>query len=132
MAKIVQAFNTYGPRLVLNPTAQLDRVAGWMAMRTGLNKSEITMVLQELSDAVLYYNRQGMPVKVPGIGTFSPSINRAGEIKIHVRTDGALKRGIAAPESYTGTIENRERAGLDDAGYKALWDADHPDDPLEV
>jgi len=30
-----------------------------------------------------------------------------------------------------GEIKNREHIGLDNAGYKALWDPDHPDDPLE-
>lgn len=33
---------------------------------------------------------------------------------------------------YRGTIHNRDTIGLDDAAYKQRWDADHPDDPLEV
>jgi hypothetical protein len=31
-----------------------------------------------------------------------------------------------------GRIVNRKHIGLDNAGYKALWDADHPEDPLEI
>ncbi len=132
MAKIIQAFNTYGPKIDRNSTVQLDQVADWMAMRTGLNKSEVLMVLQELSDAILYFNKQGTPVKFPGVGTFSPSINRDGKYKIHLRTDMALKKGINAPGTFTGSVKNKDAIGLDNAGYKELWDADHPDDPLEI
>jgi len=38
MAKILLAVYTYGPKVKISPTAQMDQVAGWMSMRTGLNK----------------------------------------------------------------------------------------------
>jgi len=132
MARIFQAVKEYGPRLELNNLAQLDAVAGWMAMRTGLNKSEIIMVLQEMNEAILFFNGQGTPLKLPGVGIFSPSIDRDGTIKINLRADSSLKSGLNAANGYTGPIQNRANVGLDDAGYKALWDADHPADPLEI
>ena len=52
--------------------------------------------------------------------------------KVNFRPDVALKDGCNAREAYKGAILNRERIGLDDAGYKALWDAAHSTDPLEV
>ena len=120
-----------GGKLELNPTAQLDQVADWMAMRTGLNKSEVLMVLQEMNEAILYFNGQGTPVKLPGVGIFSPSIDRSGKYKINLRADAALRKGINAPDGYTGGMRHKNRIGLDNDGYKELWDADHPDDPLE-
>lgn len=101
-------------------------------MRTGLNKSEVMMVLQEMNEATLYFNSQGTPVKLPGVGTFTPSIDREGTFKINFRADMGLKKGINAPGAYTGEVSNKNRIGLDNDGYKELWDADHPDDPLEV
>ena len=56
MARIMRAVRDYGPKVRLNPTAQLEQVAAWMAMRTGLNKSEVMMVLQETNEAILYFN----------------------------------------------------------------------------
>ena len=132
MAKILNAFRAYGPRLDLGPTAQLDELAGWMASRTGINKSEVMMMFQEMSEMILAFNLRGVPVKLPGVGIFSPSIDRNGAIKNNFRSDVALKRGSNAPDAYKGEIVNRERIGLDDAGYKALWDPDHPGDPLEI
>lgn len=132
MARIMQAVRDYGPKVDLNPTAQLEQVADWMAMRTGLNKSEVMMVLQEANEAILYFNSQGTPVKLPGVGIFTPSISREGTFKINLRTDVNLKKRINARDAYTGTVNNKNRIGLDNAGYKALWDADHADDPLEI
>ena len=54
MARIMEAVRDYGPKVKPNPTTQLDQVADWMAMRTGLNKSEVQMVLQETNEAILY------------------------------------------------------------------------------
>ncbi len=128
----MRAVRDYGPKVDLNPTAQLGQVADWMAMRTGLNKSEVMMVLQETNDAVLYFNSQGTPIKLPGVGTFTPSVDREGTFKINFRADMDLKKRINAGGAYTGTVLNKNRIGLDNAGYKELWDADHADDPLEI
>lgn len=132
MANFLQAINAYGPKVALNPTAQLDAVAKWMAMRTGLNKSEVLMVLQELNEAVLFFNSQGTPVKLPGVGTFTPGVDRNGTLKVNFRADMALKNGINTPGAFSGQLRNKQNVGLDNDGYKALWDAEHPDDPLEI
>ncbi len=131
MARIVQAINIYGPKLELNQMSHLEQVAKWLAMRSGLNKNEVRMVLGELSEAILFYNNQGNPVKLDGIGIFRPSINRQGEVKINFRADTALKKGLTY-ETYSASIRNRTRIGLDNQGYKDLWDPDHPDDPLDI
>ena len=132
MAKILQAVNTYGPKLDLNQTAQLQQVVNWMSSRTGLNKSEVLMVLQELHEAILFFNGQGTPIKLPGVGTFTPSIDRKGTYKINFRADIELKRGINTFSGYQGRITNKGRIGLANEEYKDLWDADNPTDPLEI
>jgi nucleoid DNA-binding protein len=132
MATLLNAFRAYGPKLDLGPTAQLDELVDWMASRTGINKSEVMMMFQEMSEMILTFNLRGISVKLPGVGTFAPSVDRHGTIKNNFRSDAALKKGSNAPDAYKGEIVNRERIGLDDAGYKALWDPDHPGDPLEV
>jgi hypothetical protein len=76
----------YGPRLEHNSTAQLEDLAEWMVMRTGLNKSEGMMVLQEPSEAIIHFSKDGTPVKFPGAGIFSPSVFRRWAIFV-----GAMK-----------------------------------------
>lgn len=132
MANFLKAHRAIGPQLRLSTPVQLDELAEWMAMRAHLGKGTVMMLLQELHEAILYFNRQGAPVKLAGIGTFSPSIDRNGGYDIHLRLDPQLRRGINAPRAYTGRIHNKMHIGLDDAQYKAIWDLAHPDDPLEL
>jgi hypothetical protein len=132
MAKILQAVNAYGPKLELNQTAQLQQVVNWMSSRTGLNKSEVMMVLQELHEAILFFNGQGTPVKLPGVGTFTPGVNRQGTYKINFRADADLKKSINGPNGYHGRIQNKARASWSNEDYKTLWDADNPADPLDI
>ena len=132
MANFLKAIVQYGPRLELNSTAQLDEVAELMAMRTGLKKGEVMMVLQEQSEVITHFGKNGTPVKFPGMGIFSPSIDRHGEFSVNFRADTALKSGINALNAYRGGLKNKANIGIDNQRLKELWDADHPEDPLEL
>ncbi len=132
MAKILHAVNQYGPKVDHNQTAQLKQIVKWMSSRTGLNSSEVQMVLQELNEAISFFNGQGTPVKLPGVGIFTPFINREGTFKISFRADAELKKAINGPDGFTGRMNNKANIGLTDVQYKALWDVDHPDDLLEI
>ncbi|MBI5935113.1 MAG: hypothetical protein HY867_15540 [Chloroflexi bacterium] len=132
MAKLLQAVTQYGPRVELKPTAKLEKVAEWVSMRTGLNKSEVMMVLQEMSEVVLYFNKDGVPVKLPGVGTFTPGVDGEGTYNIGFRADMDLKNGINTPNAYQGEVKNSERIGWTHQQYKELWDSEHPEDPLEI
>jgi hypothetical protein len=101
-------------------------------MRTGQTPGEVALMLIELAAAVLYFNRRGTPVKLAGLGVFSPSISRDGKLRINVRTDSKLVKGINGDAGFTGRVTNRDNIGLDNDGLKDMWDAEHPDDPLEL
>ena len=126
MAKFIQAYRSYGPRLELNATASLEDVAELMSMRIGLNAPEVLQALREIGEVIAYLNKQGTPVKLPSVGTFKPSIRRDGDLHTFLRDR------INSPNAYRGPILNRENLDLDNEGFKALWDADHPDDPLDL
>jgi len=132
MATILQAVNQYGPKLELKPTAKLEKVAEWMSVRTGINKSEAMMVFQETSEAILYFCKEGQPVKIPGVGTFTPSISREGELIINFRADMELKNGINSPSAYGGVVVNQESVGWTNEKYKETWDAEHAANPLVI
>jgi len=116
----------------LKPTANLEKVAEWVSMRTGLSKSEVMMVLQEMSEVILYFNKDGIPVKLPGVGTFTPSVDGEGTYNIGLRADVELKNGINDHNAYQGEVKNNEHVGWTNEQYKELWDTEHPADPLEI
>ncbi len=132
MAKLLQAYVEFGPKVRLNPTVGLDQLADFITARTSVNKGEVMMVLSELSAAAIFFNKLGTPIKFPGIGTLTPTIDRTGKFSLKFRADSALKNAINAVGAFTGEIGNAENIGLDNAGYKLLWDAAHPTDPLDI
>lgn len=133
MARLVQAMREYGPKLELGPTVETEGVIEWILENNRiLRKSMVQATLMEIVEAVLHFNSQGQAVRVEGLGIFTPSIDRNGVIKHGFRADADLKRRSNEEGTYRGKIINEEHIGLDNAGYEALWDADHPDDPLEI
>ena len=132
MAKLLQAMQTYGPRLALNKTAQMSQITEYISSRTGLNKSEILMVLQELNEAIIFFGKNGTSVKLPEVGTFKPSVSRDGKFSTKFLADVSLKNALNAPGAYLGEIINKENIGKTNAEFKALWDAEHPTDLLEL
>lgn len=110
-----------------------EAVIEWMVDNSHvLRKSTVRMMLTEVAEAVLHFHSQGIPVRLESLGTFTPSIDRNGTIRQGYRADVQLKKRSNEEGAYTGRIINEERIGLDNAGYKELWDADHPNDPLEI
>ena len=130
MATKIEAIGAYRPKLVLNPTAKLDQLIDFIAMRTGLNKGSVQLVLAELSDAVVFYNLQGTPVKIEGLGIYTPTIDMEGALDSAHRTDQAIVKALNVPGVYKGVIENRENVGKTTAELVEIWNKAHPNDPI--
>jgi hypothetical protein len=86
-------------------------------------------VLTGLQDAVLHFNGQGRGVKLEGLGTYLPNINYRGELDAAHRLDRRLKRELNNG-SFSGKIRNKKNIGKSAAEVIALWNAEHPDDPV--
>jgi hypothetical protein len=129
MANLIQAINTYRPRLELGRTVQTDELVNYVAGRTGLNASELVMALMEVRDAIIYYNRMGRGVKVAGLGTYLPNIHLDGTLDVEHRLDKSIKRGLNE-KKYVGHILNQKYIGKTSDDLVAVWNVEHPDDPV--
>lgn len=132
MATFIQAVSKYGPRLQRRPKVELKELAIRLSDVTGMRKSEVIAVLLELQSAIEHYVRQGAPVELPNIGTFTPSLRTDGRIVVLYRADIELRKELGSVARHDGQVLNRENIGLEPEDYKALWDAEHPDDLLEL
>ncbi len=103
-------------------TILVDFTAG----HTGLNKAEIQMVLSELSAAIQFFNKQGQGVKLPGLGTYLPSIDLDGKLCIFNRLDKQISNSLNPPGAFRGEIPNRENIGKTSDNVVAIWNKDHP------
>lgn len=132
MATLIQAYVAYGPKLRRKPTVRLDELSERLSDTTGLRPSQVMMVLLELKASLLHYNRRGAPLELPGIGTFTPSVGGDGRIRMLYRPERSLLGALDNPQTFVGDIENRANAGFTPEDFKALWDAEHPEDPLDL
>jgi hypothetical protein len=115
----LQAVNQNCPQFELQPITALEDVASWISIRTSINKSEVMMMLGEASEAILFYNVLGSPVKLKG-GHLHPSMDRSGLLAINFRADVILKTGINNHGGYHGTVINKKQAGSSNANLKEL------------
>jgi hypothetical protein len=130
MTKRINAIKALMPQIELNQTVKVDEIANYISRGTNLNPAEIRFVLQELKDALLFFTRAGQPVKLDGLGTFSPGIRLNGEFTINVRVDRELVNGLNRPEAFKGRIRNRDNIGRSGDQLVAEWDRANPEDPV--
>lgn len=131
MAKRIVAINMYRPQLELGSTVQMDELIRYLTSRTGLSRGQVSLVLNELSDAVTFFNRAGRGVKLERLGTYLPSIQLDGSFDIEHRTGRELKDSLNAPGTFTGSIRNKANIGKGVDELIGLWNSEHADDPVE-
>jgi hypothetical protein len=129
MASRISALNHYRPQIEYGETANWREVAEFLESISTLSKSDIIGVLTGLQDAVIHFNSQGRGVKLEGLGTYLPNINYQGELDAAHRLDKNLKRALN-DGSFRGTIHNRKNIGKSAGEVIALWNAEHPEDPV--
>jgi len=130
MASRISALNHYRPQIEYGDTANWREVADYMAGNSTLSRSDIIGVLTGLQEAVVHFHLSGRGVKLEGLGTYLPNINYQGEFDVAHRLDRNLKRALN-DGSFSGKIQNKKNIGKTSAEILALWNSEHPDDPVE-
>jgi len=130
MANRIAAIQQYRPRIQYGETVQKAELVRYLSDRTGVNEGEVSMMLAELRDAVIFFNRSGRGVKLEGLGTYLPNIDLGGVFDISHRQDAFIKAALNTPNTFTGAILNREYIGKTANDLVAKWNSEHPDDPV--
>ena len=131
MAKKIQAITTYMPRIKRGKMADVNDVSGLIAGRTSLNESGVHEALLELKWVLIHYLKTGQSVRLPGIGLFSPYIKLNGKIIASCRLDGEVDSELNKETGgFKGTVTNNDNVGKTSDELVALWNEEHPDDPV--
>jgi nucleoid DNA-binding protein len=130
LAAKITAIKAYRPEIKRLPTMQNDEVVEILVQRTSLSEGELHHVVYSLRDILLMAHRTGQAVKVEGLGTFTPTI-RKGRVDIAFRPDVYLRKKLNQTFRLHADIVNK--ANLDKSADElvALWNQEHPDDPVE-
>jgi hypothetical protein len=131
MASRISALNHDRPQIEYGETADWREVARYIAMHTGLSRSDVIRVLLELNDAIIHFNLDGRGVKLEGLGTYLPNVNYRGVFDVAHRLDRGLKRALNRKGDFNGRIRNKRNIGKTADEIYALWNREHPDDPVD-
>jgi hypothetical protein len=126
MAKIIQAFAAYCPRIELLKAVHPRRFMEMITRRTTLSTGVVKNVQESEVETLIDLLREGYPVHT-GVAIFTPSIDLQGNIKVNVRVDKRIVTALNTPGAFTGGIKNRENIGKTPQEILAQWNEDHPD-----
>ena len=66
-------------------------------------------------------------MKFEGLGTYAPSIDLAGKLKISHRADTSLTNALNARGAFQGEVVNRENIGKSSDDLVVMWNEENPD-----
>ena len=130
MASRIKAINAYRPKIELGKRAGTDDLVDLIATRTGLGEGDVRQMLIELRDVTIFFLQRGQPVKLEGLGTYTPKVDLSGVFGVGHRADNALKNALNIPGEFKGDIAKRDNIGKTSDDLVAMWNAEHPDDPV--
>lgn len=66
-----------------------------------------------------------------GGAIYSLSLGLDGKYAVKVKPDPEITAAVNTPGVFQGTILNAENIGKTSSELADMWDAEHPDDPIE-
>ena len=130
MSTKLTALRAYSPRLVRGESVKVRELLRLLTQRTGLHKSEIKMVLDEIKAAIIFFNQSGRGVKIQGIGSYTPYLKLDGTIRVAYRPDPDIRFEVNNTRDVNLEILNKENIGKSIDDFIEMWNLEHPDDPI--
>jgi len=130
MAKKIQVWAAYGPKISLGDTMTQDDIIENIVAATNQSKGSVLAVLAELDVQVEAGLKAGRIVRLPNGTRYEPIGKNDGSIDIGVRVSGELDKKVNA--GFRGTWLNSQNIGKTEAEMIALWNEEHPEDLIPV
>lgn len=130
MASRIRAIKAMQASIEAERTAEMRDRVKFMQRRTGLNAGEAWQVLMEFRDALIFFAQHGQALKLPKIGTFTPTLRADGDFHITFRPAVEIKNALNNGD-FSGTIRNKGNRGKSAEELVALWNELHPEDPVK-
>jgi hypothetical protein len=127
--KVLQALR---PRIIYGDNADMGEAVNYIADRTGANEGEANLMLKEVRDTIIFFNRSGRAVVIEGLGTFRPNVKMDGSYNIVFKMDKVLKNRLNTPGEDKMRIVNKDNIGKSIDEIYAIWNEANPDDPVEL
>ena len=130
LAKKIQAWTKYGPRLKLGDPMTPEELIENIIASTNQSRGSVLAILSELDVQTEAGLKAGRIVKLPNGTHFEPVGKKDGSIDINVRVNPDLDKKVNA--LFRGKWLNPGNINKTEAEIIALWNEEHPDDPIVV
>lgn len=130
MASRIRAISAYRPRFKRGITLKMEDVIELIMRHTSLGAGEILSIAREFGDVLVYAHRLGHAIKIDGLGTFTPTLRANGRVETVFQSEPLIKRLLNHTAAMSAEIRNKSNLGKSAEELIALWNADHPDDPV--
>ncbi|MDP1603858.1 MAG: hypothetical protein Q8M03_11400 [Legionella sp.] len=129
MAKKIEAWTKFGPRLETAAPMPPRQLVDKISQESNENASSVLAVLTFLDSVIEDALKDGRTVQLPN-GTYYKPVGKAeGSIEISVRVNPEVVKRLNA--EFRGGWQNAENIGKSEAEIIALWNAAHPEEPIE-
>lgn len=129
MAKKINAWTEFGPRLEPADPVSPESLMRDLLLGTNQTRGSVHAILDELDAHLERALSEGRIVQLPNGMHFQPVGKKDGSLAIHVRVNPDLLQRVNA--NFLGKWRHAENIGKSEAEIIALWNAAHPDDPVE-
>ena len=130
MAKKIQAWATYGPRIRLGDPMTSDEIIENIVGATNQSKGSVLAMLSELDVQLESGLKAGRIVQMPNGTHFEPVGKRDGSVDIKVRINREVEKNVNV--KFRGKWANAANKGVSEEEIFAQWNAAHPEDPVEI
>lgn len=132
MATLIEAVSAYRPRIVSSKTIGMEVLARRLARGSLFSDSIALMVLSDLRVEVRNALTEGNSVLLPGLGRFSVHMKLDGTLRPAMSVDRGLRIAMRNLETFEGEVLRPENIGKSTAEIVALWNEEHPDNPVQL
>ncbi len=130
MAKKIQVWAAYGPKIELGKPMTQEEIIENIVAATNQSKGSVLAVLAELDVQLESGLKAGRIVQLPNRTHYEPIGKKDGSVDIGVRVSPDLDKKVNA--AFRGTWLNSDNKGKTEAEMIAIWNAAHPDDLIET
>jgi hypothetical protein len=103
-----------------------------LGSRVEISRKDLSQVFAVLGELMLHFQREGRPVQVDSLGTFSPHIDLNGALEMRFHADETLAANLNIAHLFKGNIVYREHIGRNPEDFIAKWNDEHPEDPVNA
>jgi hypothetical protein len=126
MAKKIQAWAAYGPKIVLGDPVTPQDIIDNIVAATNQSKGSVLAVLAELDVQIEAGLKAGRIVQMPNGTHFEPIGKKDGSVNIGVRVNPDLDKKVNS--GFRGKWANSQNIGKQEADIVAQWNEAHPTD----